>query len=1096
MSEYTNVERPFLDQLSGLGWQIHRPKTRKGIPKSAKESLRNNFDEVVLAERFKESLDLVNCLPNGKPWLTAKQKDELLQGFIQLEQSSSTLHETNKAIFERVQEGDTVAKNEVTQQKNALVQFVDFDHWQNNLFDAVPQFRVNTPHGVNSCIIPDIVLFVNGLPWVVVECKDQDVADPLSDAFDQLRRYANQRQDDVYNAHTIEGEPRLFYYNLFSVLTHGIEAKVGTISGEMEHYAHWKDIFPEKYKTRPIAQYTPNQHTKDPAVHQEVMISGLLNPEVLIDVWQNYTLFFQPNQQLEVKIICRYQQYRAVGKILERLHQQSSPMERSGTVWHTQGSGKSLTMAFLVRKLRNTVALKDFKVVVVTDRVDLESQLSETLAYTKDQVRKVNNRHDLPTALSGNSSDLTMVMIHKFLEEEQKHAQSLQKAMQQTDDVPQFKQFSTVNDSDRILMMVDEAHRTQGGDMGNNLFLAFPNATKLGFTGTPLLTNRHKQTTQQRFGGFIDVYTLKEAVRDGATTDILYIGKTSKDRVDSTKLHQQFEDEFSQRTPKEKAEIERRYGTITAYLESDDRIKKNARDMVAHYIADVLPNGFKAQVVAPSVIAAARYEAQILAAIKERIAEEKARSHPDLELIKKLEFLDACTVVSIGSHNEQGYVKKAYNKAKKLKAEANFKKDFDYHKPATGIAFLCVCDRLLTGFDAPIEQVMYLDKNLREHELLQAIARVNRTRKGKTHGLVVDYFGVTKNLKEALAIYADDDIDSEEWQEFTDYFRDINKEIPILESRFDRFMQFLVEKGGLPDIEDFVYQRLKDKDLELDITEACVEAAENIAFRAEFDVLLKDFLHSLDTLFNVPQAQEYHIPGKRLGYLANRIRQRYKDPTMDLGWAKAKVRKMIDQHLESLGIDTKVAQVSLLSDEFPKELDRNALTPKAKASEMAHAMRRHIKDNLQDDEVLQADFSKKIEDIMTNHAGKWEEIASELSNLRNEMRKGRQANQDLGLSKEGMFYYDLINVGELHQTNDELSDEQKQQLAAVVRRILEILGEYLDIPNLWNKESKVKELRSDIDDYLDLESGVPEVQQAHKKITAAVIQAAKKRNPR
>ena len=445
---------------------------------------------------------------------------------------------------------------------------------------------------------------------------------------------------------------------------------------------------------------------------------------------------------LRLKVVCRYQQFRAVGKILERLRNESSGKTRSGVVWHTQGSGKSLTMVFFVRKLRSQNDLKDYKVIMMVDRTDLEDQLSATARLTDEFKEKniVHSRKELIPKLSGNASDLSMVMIHKFVQEELKHSKALMKAFVEEGKVPEFKPFEVVNTSERIIIMIDEAHRTQGGDMGDNLFTAFPNAAKVAFTGTPLLTDRHKQKTHERFGGtgdFIDTYKIREAVDDRATLDIVYIGKTSKDSIKAKEaLEAEFEDVFKDRTKEEKDEIQKRYGTMQAYLENMDRLRKIADDLVNHYVDEILPNGYKAMVVASSVLAAARYQYLVAEALGKRLELERAKEEPDEELIKQIAFIEACTVVTKQDNNEQAFISAARKKAKEFKAVDNFKKDFDYSvdedgnylKPETGVAFLCVCDKLLTGFDAPIAQVMYLDKNIREHDLLQAIARVNRTK--------------------------------------------------------------------------------------------------------------------------------------------------------------------------------------------------------------------------------------------------------------------------------------------------------------------------------------------------------------------------------
>lgn len=247
----------------------------------------------------------------------------------------------------------TLKENELTGEKNPLVKIIDFEHWERNSFVAINQFRVDTPGGARNSIISDIVLFINGLPVCVIECKDVEVSDPLSNSIGQNRRYANLRDDD-FGAK--DGEERLYHYNLFSIATHGIEARFGTITGDFEYYLNWKDIFPTNYKTIAVKEYMAEEKARyevyglmrEPQVRQEVTIHGLLNKEILLDIMRHFTLFIEARPGKIIKIICRYQQYRAVGRIIERLREGNTPQERSGVVWHTQGSGKSLTMVFFV----------------------------------------------------------------------------------------------------------------------------------------------------------------------------------------------------------------------------------------------------------------------------------------------------------------------------------------------------------------------------------------------------------------------------------------------------------------------------------------------------------------------------------------------------------------------------------------------------------------------------------------------------------------------------------------------------------------------------------------------------------------------------
>jgi type I restriction enzyme R subunit len=359
MAEYINVEQPFLNKLRDAHWTVI--DQGQGIPADPAISMRSSFSEVALKDEFMKAVGAINT------WATKAQLEYCLDKI--LLQGNKKLLEANKDVFRMLRKGiSLLTKNEVTGEENPVVKLIDFENFGNNSFIAINQFRVDTPSTAKSCIIPDIVCFVNGLPFVVVECKDLYVAEPLSDAYTQLQRYSNQRDDDFYTI--TEGKESLFYSNLFNIITYGTEARFGTIRSEFDYYYNWTDIFPEKYKTI---------ETEPDGKRQEVIILGMFNHEILIDILRNFTLFMEIKQGEEVKIICRYQQYRAVGKMIEQLHQGEDFKDRSGVIWHTQGSGKSLTMVFLIKKMRSTFRLRNYKILMVVDRIDLEDQLEESM---------------------------------------------------------------------------------------------------------------------------------------------------------------------------------------------------------------------------------------------------------------------------------------------------------------------------------------------------------------------------------------------------------------------------------------------------------------------------------------------------------------------------------------------------------------------------------------------------------------------------------------------------------------------------------------------------------------------------------------------
>ena len=1086
MSEYFNVEKPFLKKLEQLGWEPVIDQG-EGVPQDTYPSFRKNFKEVVLEDKFKEAVKRINITEAGKEWLTPKQLGYLFKEITAT--VGLNLHEANKKIHELLLKGSAVDKNEVTGRSNPPVKFIDFKNPKNNSFIAINQFRVDTPGTPKGHIRPDLVLFLNGIPLVVIECKDEDYSEPLSEAFIQIRRYCNQR-DDSFGIK--EGEERLFHYNLFSIITHGTEARFGTISADFDYYYNWKDIFPEEYQNYNDKSGQQFKIPLSPEQRQEVLIHGMLNKDILIDILKHFTIFITTDSGKEIKVVCRYQQYRAVLKIIENLRTGTSPLNRSGVIWHTQGSGKSLTMVFLIRKIRSYEDLKEYKIILVNDRTDLEEQLSDTIKYSGEPFQIIEHRKDVESELQHDIPDLTMIMIHKFLEEEIQHSASLMKAYVEEGIVPEFKPFPVINKSDKVLILIDEAHRTQGGDMNENLFHAFPESTKIAFTGTPLLTDRHKKKTHEKFGSFIDTYKMKDSVDDRATLDILYIGRTSKDHIlDKEIFQKEFDDMFRKRTAAEIEEIKRRYGGMDAYLSSMERIENISKDIIEHYTREILPNGFKAQVVASSILAATRYKYLLQKALQEKIQLEKNKSADDRddELIKQMEFCKIETWVTSLGNNEEAFITAARKEAREINAKNNFKKDFDFSKPETGVAILCVCERLITGFDAPIEQAMYLDKNLREHDLLQAIARVNRPKgPSKKHGIVVDYYGVASNLKDALAIYNDDKVDEEVMKDLEAYFRDLNKEFPTLEVRYKRLIKFFNDYG-INEIEDFVNQKIEDKDKEFNIAESCIGLAESAKFRGEFDVYLKNFFSSLDLLFNVAEANKYWIPAKRFGYLFIRIRNRYKDETMDLKWAGEKVRKLIDKYLISLGINSKIPPVHLLSEDFPMEVNKFSKTSKSKASEMEHAIRRHIKVNLDKDPAHYQKLFDKLENIIKEHADDYDRQALELETLREEIRKGRKEEKTY-VSPELAPFFDLIiqySFGKSMPT-----EEQLLKIADLTEIIIKYIFEAFQDINIWEHDAAVGFCRGKIKDELFL-SPISEISQHDEKIASEILSLAKKR---
>ena len=755
MSEYTFVEKPFLDQLEALGWTVI--DHGQGIPTDPTKSLRENFREVTLRDVFNQAVRAINTTPDGRTWLMDKQLDDLHDTLFG--HSVRSLVENNEAVLKLLFRSQVDA-NELTGEQYPNVKLIDFEHPERNQFHAFNQFRIDTPGATKGFIIPDIVLFVNGLPLAVIECKEANAftSNPMFEAFQQLMRYSDQREETKQSG-LREGEPRLFITNQLLIRTSGEQADIGTItSTDEEFFFPWRDIYPEKNRT-----FTPPLGI---VRSQETLIQGVLPKETLLDLIRTCSIFMDVGKK-RAKVVARYQQYRAVCKIIDRLRKGETPNDRSGVIWHTQGSGKSLTMVFVIRKLRMCDDLKDYKVCLVNDRTDLENQLGDTAALTGEKVTFITSSHDLKQRLATDSSNLNMVMLHKFNENPNR---DLPDYLQDVIDLPKYESLGLVNDSERILLMIDEAHRSQSGDLGDNLFEAFPEATRLAFTGTPLIVVKEdKKKTVQRFGAYIDKYRLQDAVDDGVTVQILYEGKTadsamshksefddkvnelaeqhiaSQMRKDENKrlLHKiakrtnrKFDDLVKERTADEIAALKKKWGTSDDLFEAEPRIKEIASDLVGHYIANILPNGFKAQVVCSSKLAAVRYEKFIDEAVAERLAIEEAKpifpggvfyatvpepvnqllqsvgtetslvaerletdreTYRDDDLCKKLAFLKAVVVVSSEGTNERAIITQARKHAIETNAVENFKKKFDHTDPdkagVTGVPPVCFASK-------------------------------------------------------------------------------------------------------------------------------------------------------------------------------------------------------------------------------------------------------------------------------------------------------------------------------------------------------------------------------------------------------------------
>lgn len=579
--------------------------------------------------------------------------------------------DTNEAFLLAIREGINLKDPETGKSRDFKI--VDFDTPENNRFVVTSQFYFE---GTTENIRPDVMIFLNGLPVTDIEAKSPTASSSVSfeNAIDQIKRYEKVAS-------------RLFLPNCFNIATDGLKTVYGATYSPKQYFIAWRE--------------DPHSGAKKFEEELDSTLYFLLAKEQLLDVLKNFIVFEKKKDRITKKL-ARYQQFYAANKIVERV---KDGEQKRGLIWHTQGSGKTLTMFFTAWKLRYEPELKNPKVFILIDRIDLDDQVYEEFeAWGGQNLIRVESRKDLEKKIQGADRGIFISTIQKFSE---------------LNDVE--------NIDGNVIVLSDEAHRDNEGVSAIKMRNAFKDAFFFGFTGTPI--DKLTLNTHRNFGEdgerYLDYYSIQQAIEDGATLPVTYEARLSKFFIDEATVDAKFNELTGELSNPQKELLTKRYGKKEALVKLEKRMEAIAQDIVEHYKLYVLPNGFKAQIVCYDREATAKYK----------------------NLLDKLVPSEWSEVVySPADPNSDSDDLKKYNtnKQKREKIIEQFK------DPNHPLKFLLVCDMLLTGFDAPVEQVMYLDKPLRDHNLLQAIARTNRVYPNKGCGKIIDYYGVTKNLYDAL----------------------------------------------------------------------------------------------------------------------------------------------------------------------------------------------------------------------------------------------------------------------------------------------------------------------------------------------------------
>ena len=685
-----------------LGWEVAFAYNTEKLGEDGSFG-RKNYKEILLTRYFREALLRLN------PWITRGQMEEA-QKIMESHLSTSSLLQINEEKYFLIRDGIPVTVKKPggrTETKNAVV--IDFQNPGNNHFLAIKELKI---HGDLYRRRTDIVGFVNGLPLLFVELKKNTV--------DVRDAYTNNYTD------YLDTIPHLFYYNAFLILSNGTEAKVGTLGSKYEFFHEWKRL----------------SEQDQGSVALETMLRGICKKENFLDLLENFILYDHSGGHT-AKILARNHQYLGVNEAVKAYEGRKLNNGKLGVFWHTQGSGKSYSMVFLAQKIRRKFAGSP-TIVVLTDRDELNTQISDTfencglLGKTKASQFIASSGDDLIQKLRGNPSFI-FTLIQKF-------------------NKPEAEPIYPDHD---ILIMSDEAHRSQYGIFADNMVRLLPTASRIGFTGTPLLSNDN--ITERTFGGYISVYDFKRAVEDGATVPLYYENRGDKilDIKDNPELTDRILDaiERADLDVDQQDKLEAEFAKEIHILTAAPRLEAIARDFVKHY-SDLWTSG-KAMFVCLNKVTCVRmydmvqkYWAAEIAALKGRIKQATQQEAQELE--RKLQWMmeTEMAVVISQEQNEMQTFRKwnldiQYHREKMEKREL----DKEFKDSANPLRVVFVCAMWLTGFDVKCLSCLYLDKPLKAHTLMQTIARANRVAEGKSNGLIIDYIGIVKALRKALADY-------------------------------------------------------------------------------------------------------------------------------------------------------------------------------------------------------------------------------------------------------------------------------------------------------------------------------------------------------
>lgn len=923
-------------------------------------------------ERAMEDLD--EPLTDGLVRTSEKIYDALLLG---------------KSYPETVGEGKMLSFN---------LRYIDWDNPQNNVFHVTEEFAVDSRDRQHNAR-PDIVLFINGIPFAIIECKAPHI--PVDEAVGQMIR--NQQAAYI---------PQLFKFAQFVVATNKNAVKYATAGTPKKFWSVWKEQDADWLQAR-LSALVPDRMPTE----QDRNTVSLFSRERVFELIRYFILF-----DANVKKVCRYQQFFAVREIMKTIAESDEHgNRRSGVIWHTQGSGKSLTMVMLAKYI--LMELKDChpRVVIVTDRKELDAQIAATFAHTRlTPARATSGRH-LVELVNSARADVITSIINKFNTVERQEIK---------------------NPSRDIFVLVDESHRSNYGLMATRMRSVFPNACYIGFTGTPLM--KSEKNTMARFGRLIHKYTIRDGVEDGAIVPLIYEGRFVEQKVDEENIDLWFKQTTRRLTEAQREDLRRKWSSIRRLTSTDARIKRIALDISEHFIEGYKDTGFKAMLATNYKRDAIRYL-------------ECFEQFGDLNCAVVISPPDMREGVDDADEGADDLVVSFWNKMMQQYGDADRYEEAIKNRFCDGeIDILIVCSKLLTGFDAPLCQVLYIDKELKEHGLLQAIARTNRLHEGKDYGLIVDYRGLIEKLDTAMDMYSGAGLENFDGGDLKGVVVDVMSAIGNLRSAYTQLVELFAPVGSISDAEAVEVFLADDK------------------MRQDFYTLLCAFGRALHLVLNAEQAYNALSKEERQKYqdtfiffskVRRSVKLQYCD-AIDNAEYEPLMQNLLDTHLSVARLKKITSPIDILNkDDFEKELEELG-SLRSKADAIASRMTRSISEKRDENPAYYDSFSKRIRDALALYK---EKVISEAEYL----AKMRTIMEDYHAGRSTVSYPERIknNVhaqaffGVLTALFDEVEDERitPDFVAEVSEEITKIVASHSQVD--WTNNKTIHDrISQDIDD--------------------------------